>query len=212
MSAQTGHVGALLAHAARVPGSASPTKLARAGTAWARLAPDGGAPTAARRFSKLPTLTTGGPGTAPPVTARPSSLTAVVAWCSDPNGVLAAEALARRIAAALGSSDQPPIVWRIASRSELIGWLRRTPDLVLPDPERASLMSAMRSLVVDLVDGRPRRASSSDGVPGDLLSSNAELVALGYALDAIGPHRIELLAPDLPIDVDLRRELRRRPT
>ena len=211
VSAQSDQVGALLAHAARAPGSASPTKLARASTAWARLAPEPIAPSPDRFFTKLPTLSTRHVGPAPPITRHPSTLTGVVAWCSDPPGVLAAESLVRRISTTLGFAEKPPILWRIASRSELLGWLRRPSDVVPSDPQRASLMSAMRNLVVDLVDSRPRRAPAPNEVTNDPCSLNAELVALGYALDAIGPDRIELLAADLPIDAELPHELRRLP-
>jgi hypothetical protein len=131
----------------------------------------------------------------------------VVAWCSDPNGVLEAESLARRIAVVLGSSPELPVLWRITSRSELIGWLRRAPDLSPLDPERASVMCAMRSLVTDVIDARPRRVPSSSERFSDAFWLNAELVALGYALDAIGPDWIELLAPDLPVDAGLQRQL-----
>ncbi|HYQ02993.1 MAG TPA: hypothetical protein VER96_30180 [Polyangiaceae bacterium] len=208
VSAQSDQVGALLAHAARAPGSASPTKLARALTAWARFAPEPITTTPDRFFTKLPTLSTRHVGPAPPITRHPSTLTGVVAWCSDPPGVLTAESLARRIAATLGFAEKQPILWRIASRSELLGWLRRPSDVVPSDPQCASFVSAMRNLVVDLVDSRPR-APAPNEVTNDPYALNAELVGLGYALDAIGPDRIELLAPDLPIDADLRRALRR---
>jgi hypothetical protein len=34
---------------------------------------------------------------------------------------------------------------------------------------------------------------------------NIQLVALGYALDAVGPDGIERLSPDPPVEADLRR-------
>jgi hypothetical protein len=210
VSADPSPAGALLAHAERAPFSASPTKLARAKPAWERLAPESVATSQGRNFADLPPLHDRRPSAPLPLSPRPSSLTAVVAWCSDPDGVTAAESLARQIAVALGFREQLPIVWHIASHSALLGWLRQTREVALPNPERAVLISSMRSLIIDVVDARPRTAPSLNGVPAPPVLLNAELVCLGYALDAIGPDRIHLLAPDLPIDATLRRQLARR--
>jgi len=65
----------------------------------------------------------------------------------------------------------------------------------------------MRWPVTDVIDARPRRVPPSSERFSDAFWLNAELVALGYALDAIGPDWIELLAPDLPVDAGLRRQL-----
>jgi hypothetical protein len=137
----------------------------------------------------------------------PDSPLAVVSLCSDLEGVLAAEGLARELASLCGAEGPVDIAWRALSRSEV--YRRAGPYPRVPRPtgsERLAELSELFIWGVRAISGANVRWRAQaeatlhrHGVPAkEALSLLFSLLGQGYALERIEPRRVVLLCPLLP--------------
>jgi len=153
--------------------------------AWRALAPPAWqADAVSRSFARRDLGAPGAEAHALPRRARPGSMHATVAFCSGPDGVEAAEALAREIAATLRPAASPAVVWHFVRRSEIGARLQPDPCSRGDDGRTAAgaaaLLDAMRALTVAI-------ARDDDGAAQERVSALRAAAAAGSRRDPSGP-------------------------
>lgn len=166
-----------------------PTPALRAAEAWEALAPVAWTSDPSRRFHL-----TNAPGAKPK--RAPNTLLAVACVCADVEGVVAAESLAREVAAACGVGSVGEVVWRVAPRTELHGRATGTRSGALDEGSLdARLAGLVRAVMVNDEVWRERVAPA---LPEAALAPLFGLVRLGYAIERLSPESVTLMCPTLP--------------
>lgn len=181
------------------PGPQGATPLRSARAAWRVLAPaawreDG----SGRRF-----LMPHGEALATPETPLD-----VVCACADVEGLEAAEALARELAAVCGVTGPVRIVWRVASRTEVYRHAGSYPHAppVREGPDRLEVLSQVLAWAARAIVGaNVRWRSDAEDIvarhgapPAEAFRLLCALLGTGYALERLSPGRVVLLCPALP--------------
>lgn len=179
------------------PGPTGRTPLRSARTAWAALAPASWREDACRYFLTVD----GGEHEVPDTPLAAGCL------CSDVEGVLAAEALARELATLCGAEGPLDIAWQPASRSEVYRRAGPYPRVPRPTgPERLEELSELFVWCVRALAGanvhwrrKAEETLTRHGVPvQDALRLLFSLLGQGYAVERMEPGRVVLLCPLLP--------------
>ena len=195
-----GNLGAQLVAAQK---GRAPAAVRSSAAAWRALAPASWQVDAtARAFARSDLA---GPATATtPTRPVPGNMHAVVALCSGPASVEAAEVLARQLIAALHPAPPPAIVWHFVRHNEIAAHLQPTrvtaPSTSLPlDALRALMLAISRDddqAAQPLADAL-RADAASAGCP-DPVAPLVALLASGHALLDLTPTTAHLACPLFP--------------